>query len=88
MEGGYAQMARPIATDCKLGNMRKGKECMDNGKYEFGMGEDGTIVTSEGGSEKKKRTECGFLQYNFWRGIMLGFTTLFPSFVALVHKNL
>ncbi len=38
VEGEYVEMVRPIITNCKLFDMRKGKECTDNGKYEFGMG--------------------------------------------------
>jgi hypothetical protein len=49
----------PIAKNCELANMHKGKESMDNGEYEFGMVEDGTIVAGEGGSEKKKRPASG-----------------------------
>ncbi len=51
VEGGYAKMVRPIATYRELDDMRKGKESMDDGEYEFGIGEDGTIVAGEGGSE-------------------------------------
>jgi hypothetical protein len=54
VEGVYAKMVRPIVTNCKLDDMRKGKESTGDGEYKFGMGENGTIVAGKGGSKKKK----------------------------------
>ncbi len=40
--GEYVKMIRPTATNCKLDDMLKGKECTEDGihggKTEFGMG--------------------------------------------------
>jgi hypothetical protein len=47
-------MVRPITTNCKLDDMRKEKESMDYGEYEFGIGENRTIFAGKGGSKKKK----------------------------------
>ena len=61
VEGGYVEMVRPIATNRELEGMRKGNEQrtpddgIRGGEYEFGMGEDGTIVVGEGGGNDKKK---------------------------------
>jgi hypothetical protein len=59
VERGYAEMVSFIATNCKLENMGKGKESIDDCKSKFGMEEHGTIIDGKGRNEKKKRPASG-----------------------------